>query len=1234
MTFPKSRFDAWLNGVIEAGWLAALVVAPLFFNVFSSRVFEPDKISLIRSIALVMLLAWLIKLINGGQPWLPAFRSSPTGDPSPVGAGQPAPDTPPPRGVLAAVRQVPLLLPILLLVLAYLFSTLFSVARFVSWWGSYQRLQGTYSFLSYVIIALLTIAHLRSPAQIRRLQHTIVLTSLPIAIYGIIQHYKIDPLPWGGDVTTRVAANAGNAIFLAAYLIMAFFFTLERVYSSFAYLLGYKPAHHVDSQDMPTALAGGAYLFVLLVQLLAIFWTQSRGPWLGLLFGLYLFVLLLFTALRPKHHRLWTSIWIGLGVSGAVLLVLMNTLPLFAPLARVPYVGRLTTMLESEGGTGRVRVLIWQGASELVFPHEPLNYPDGSQDTTNLLRPLVGYGPEAMWIAYNRFYPPGLAQLEARNASPDRSHNETWDALVITGLLGFLAYFALFIAIFYWALRWLGLLVDRRDKLLFGVLLALASLLLVIVFYLYDGGWRFLGVALPAGLILGLGAYVTLSAFLHPDLGWTRADLPRQLLIITILATITAHFIEIHFGIAIAASRTYFWVQTALLVVVGMGWAHPSAYAVAQEDEDEATPAEEQIARDQGKGKRAQRASGARRANAARRVAVHPSMVPTTVMTDALIFMTLVFTYTTNSRGTTNALGILFGAVLQRSSGGAAVSSPGLFFLLVFTWMVAATIGLSAESLQQRRAPDTGWWLRGLGLHALVVWGAWLVYGAIQGARLIPGAGGADLDQQLSHVAGHFALYTWLVVAWLLAAGAVYAWPALRAPLGARRMPAATRSVLVAVAGLALAVVFFTAINTVNIALVRADIIYKQGQQFDNQRNWLTSIELYRRALNARRTEDHYMLFLGRALLEQAKQVQAAAPQAAPAYQLPEDATLDDVLSLATETVGQMGRQDLLRAAEIVLLQAQRVNPLNTDHTANLARLYRSWSDLSNDNAELKQEMLDRSIAQYNRAVELSPNAAHLWNEKGNAHLARGEDDEAEAAYLHSLGLDAKYDQTYMLLADFYERRERYADEIKLLEQGIANLPNRPQIYSYLGVAKARSGDLEGAVAANEKVVELQPTNVGAMRNLAILFRDLSDAPQAISWVERAITAVGTSDLNELKSLRQLASDLLQAAGQLDAAIGHLEQSRQADPNDPNTLRTLYNLYVKAGNLNAGAETLQALAVLEPDNFEHPLALAQLMQQLGQPSDALTYANQAMALAPVEQRPVITELIATINGGG
>ena len=198
----RTKLDQWCDAILEAGWLAALVVAPLFFNVFSSRVFEPDKISLVRSIALTLIAVWLVKVANGGYAWLPLANSQPSEQPA--GANW------------SGFVKNPLIGPVTLVIVAFALATVFSVAVFVSWFGSYQRMQGTYSFLAYAAIAALTAATMRRPEQLRRFQHAIILTSLPIAIYGIIQHYGLDPLPWGGDVQTRVAMFLSSVTILAS----------------------------------------------------------------------------------------------------------------------------------------------------------------------------------------------------------------------------------------------------------------------------------------------------------------------------------------------------------------------------------------------------------------------------------------------------------------------------------------------------------------------------------------------------------------------------------------------------------------------------------------------------------------------------------------------------------------------------------------------------------------------------------------------------------------------------------------------------------------------------------------------------------------------------------------------------------------------------------------------------------------------------------------------------------
>ncbi len=1209
----QSRLTRWCEGVLEAGWLAALTLAPLFFNVFSSRVFEPDKASLVRSIALVMLLAWVVKAADGGPLWLPAYRR--TADGADGEAGDAAP---PPRSWRRRFVSTPFLLSIALLVAAYLISNLFSVARFVSWWGSYQRLQGSYTFLSYVVIALLAAAHLRRPEQIRRLQHVVILTSLPIAIYAILQHRDLDPLPWGGDTRTRVTANAGNAIFLAAYLILAFFFTLKAIYSSFSYLLrpgGQEPA---QGQDLPAALEGGAYLFVLVVQSFAILWTQSRGPWLGLFAGFYLFVLLTFSALRPRNYKRLASAWVGLGVLAVAALLALNTLPALEPLRELPYVGRLAQLLDPESVTGQVRFYIWEGASRLVAPHEPLVAPDGAADAVNPLRPLVGYGPETMWVGFNRFYPPGLAHVEQRNASPDRAHNETWDSLVITGLLGFVAYISLFIGIFYWALRWLGLLINRRDGWLFAGQLTLWSLVFIGAGYILGDGYRLLGVTLPAGLVFGLAVYVTVAAFLHPSYRPDPQDAPRQLLIVTLLATMVAHFIEIHFGIAIVATRTYFWVYTALLLAVGMRWAHVGPYAGGDLPEGAAAVESRAPAATTGGKKRPR---GGRPAAATGQAAAFAKL-PLTVMSDLLLFLTFVFIYTTNSQRRESLLGPLFSGVTTEVVSGQIETNVAVLLLMLFTWLVAATAGLVAEALRRPQPPPLGWWLRGYALHALAVWGGWLLYGLVQGRRLIPRPD-TTLDQQLEMMTGHFAVFTWLVALWMFGAGIAYAWRWL----AERKLPAAGRALVSGAAALVLAVAVFATISRTNIALVRADIIYKQGQQYDNRGEWVNSIDLYRRALLTRTTEDYYMLHLGRTLLELAKRAPAEGDAL---FTTPP--TFREVLALQPPTVQAMTRDDLLLAAEAVLKEAQRVNPLNTDHTANLARLYRSWSDLMTDNPEMRQEMIDRSIAQYDLAVMLSPNAAHLWNEKGNSHLAKGDRPQAEAAYRHSLSLDDRFEQTYLLLADFLENENRAEESVALLEQALEKLPPSTRIYTYLGVALARTGELTRAVEANLDVLELTPADLGAMRNLAIIYRDMGQPAEAARWAEQA--AASTQDAAMVQQMRTLAADSYAAVGQIDQAAAQYESLLAANAADTAALRGLAGVRAAQGDGAAAAELLQQLVALEPDNYQDLWALAQALQQTGRTEEARAYAEQALALAPEEQRPAITALLETLQPEG
>jgi tetratricopeptide (TPR) repeat protein len=1124
----QTKLSRICDAVIEAGWLVALIVTPLFFNTSSNRVFEPDKLHLLRSIALVMAVAWIIQLLDTGL----------SGQARPAAEG--APET---GGVWTALRRMPLVLPTLALVTAYLVSTALSIVPRVSLLGSYVRMQGAFTFISYALIFFMVLARLRTRAQLNRIFYTVILTSLPIAIYGIIQHYGLDPLPWGGDVRERVAANMGNAIFVAAYLIMALFLTLERLIDSVASLLNEEKGTTGD------ALRAGVYLFILAVQLIAIVFTQSRGPWLGLSAGLYVFglmgVLLLgrWAANRPRTSRWITRavrpVWFGiiaLTLAGVAFLVVFNlpNSPL-SSLRQQRFIGRLGTLMSTTEGTNAVRVLIWEGVVDMMLkPHAPIEEPDGTPDTWNVIRPLVGYGPESMWVAYNRFYPPDLAHYEARNASPDRSHNETFDALVRTGLIGFGIQLWLYCSIFYFALRWLGLMPGRRQRNLFLGLLAGGAGLGVVIPVLTDGSLRLAGIGLPAGLIIGLIVYVTVDLLwaangAQPDETSTAAEPSdersgrRQVLILALFAAILAHFVEIHFGIAIASTLTTFWTLAGVLVVVGMGWIRVSE--VAPVAHDPATPqalrrAEPAIAvagpgaaasarrkvnaaavpAKRG-GSAASRPHAARQSGAASRPSVETaarSEARSPVLTFlpyagivALITLVLTWDYLINQTGAQGAGAILWNAFTTRVDQTAfrIVQSPMLLMLMLFTWLVGGLLALTEHAHQFRVRGNTAW-AANTAVFATVTIGTWLIYGLFQASRLsLQGLSGIAVFR---HVASHIVMFdSWLFGLMLLTAMAL--WLGDSRPRPSRFT--ATAAVVPLLGGFGAALLALVLIINVNIRTVQADTYYKQGLAYENAGAWEGAAILHTEAAKLEPLEDYYYLFLGRSLL------QLAASQPAGNATLPTDVSklsTQELLSIIERGLRARNREDMMRASYAALTAAQHLNPYNTDHAANLARHSRSWAFTNalgpNDaptNALLRQlattgaqgvdlNKLLQALEHYRQATSLSAMNAQLWNELATTQFIAGDTEGALATLDHSAKIDPIFNQTYILRGDLLATIGDKAGALAAYRLGAGQNGTDVGTLSAIGVYSAQTGDNAGALDAFQRIAGIQEASLAA----------------------------------------------------------------------------------------------------------------------------------------------------------
>lgn len=957
-----TKLTIYANRMMEIGWIAAIITTPLFFNVFSSRIFEPDKITLLRSIALLVLVSWIVKAVE-------TMRKR-----EKIGVS------------IREILQTPLLVPVIALIFNYLISTLLSIAPLVSLWGSYQRLQGTFTMYSYIVLFLSMVFNRPTASQIRRIVTVMIAVSLPVAVYGLLQRYKIDPIPWGGDVSVRIASTMGNSIFVAAYLIMVFPLTLGRVVESFRRML------RSEAFDLKDFLLSTAYVFIGLLQVIAMYFSGSRGPALGWLASLIFFALCLVYV--TKKRTLGYGI-IALAILALVFLIVFN-LPQspFESLKQHPSIGRFGQLLDPQSNNARVRTYIWQGAVKLYGFHPPLEYPDGRKDVINWLRPIIGYGPETMYVAYNRFYVPELTQVERRNASPDRSHNETWDALIITGGIGFLVYVSLFLSLFYYGFLKLSLIRNARESKWFWIIGILCGVLFSVALILWRGVAYF-GIAFPLGMIAGFFGYLSLKILFQN--GAEEINPSQSILMISLLSAILAHLIEINFGIAIVATRTYFWVLAAFIVLL-----------VSEKDKE--VQGADGVSVDQKK-----EASSKRK----KRAGLHETremqaLLGQNLRSDAmkgiivaLILIVLGYNFMNATELGSSTFQIIWKSFteVQRE---AKFNSNGILIVISLAWIVSSLLLTGDENEHQTHREFLIRWLRVLGYGFGIAFVYWLIH-----ASLLASIVSRQINN-LQEILDRIRQYEGLLVGFYLSIIALmFGYTIIlsdHSPTQVNRF-GDRRSILIGIFCLLLSTIV---IYQRNIRVIQADIAFKLGESFSKSGSWPISIQIYQHAIELAPQEDYYYLFLGRSYLESARE---------------------------TSDISQ--REALFSQAKSDLLLARSLNPLNTDHTANLARLYSQWAMTSEDE-KLKAERFKESDRYFAQAVSLSPNNSRIWGEWAVLLMSNEKTHEqALPKLMKAYQLDPSYDWIAYLFGEYYRlqavRMENNAERKKIIEMALSN---------------------------------------------------------------------------------------------------------------------------------------------------------------------------------------------------
>lgn len=1087
-----TRLSLYCERVIEGGWLAAAVALPLYFNTASSRLFEPDKICVFRSIALVMVLAWLI---IGCERLFMRLNGTPSEDGN---ADDNDPRGKDPEGDASpwSVHAAwPFLLPAAMALISFVLSTVFSIKPDVSVWGSYARLQGLYTFLSYLVVFVSAMVLLRTRARIERLITVALMSSVPVVLYGMLQHLSLDPLPWGQEGVRRVISTQGNAVFLSAYLIMLIPLALYRLWRSvdaatakegggvrrlligaitvnvvllvaawgrghvsgvlaILVTLGFWVGQaHLLSQPKMAFCRVGLNIVLLGLQLACVWFTRSRGPWMGLLTGVFFMGLIWLLVQRRRVGALLVS---GGALAAAALLValIVPGSPLNEAL-RDTGAGRLGEVFKR---SGRVRLLIWEGVQDMV--------------ADNPSRAAVGYGPETMHLAFFPYYPSELGRIERQNASADRSHNETFDALVSTGVVGLFVHIWLFTVALLFGLRRLGLIECRRQGIHFLFWWLCGGLAAVFLARGVDPSqsWRLAGVVFPIGQVAGLFAYLSLRAFsgfrgslvgsdqtdakekTDPEgsghaTAWVEDRNLVRLLLMCLLGAIIAHYVEIDFGISTVTTKYLFWIFFALIWVL--------VHVREQKTQTVESEQEEPSKRKRGKKK-------------LQKVARSTADWPAISVFAGLICVTLTSQFVAPIWHTTIRPWLNGHATL-------ATGVPQLLLLILFSWLICGLVVF----LEHVELAPTDTRLRDL----LAVFGGFLA------ATLLPvflyammrtmGLGEPHLESEI-WVPPYYAC----VLAILVVAGGLLLrdrtveprrgpiWPALAYPL--------------LFAGTLLC------IHVTNVRPVEADIWHRRSiLKSYTKRDPDSAVVMLERAVERAPGQDHYLPFLAEALVRSA---------------------------LKTPDVSL--RESRMQKAKARFEEALALNPLSPDHRINLARWYASAIKTARD-AETRRTHAEQVKAWYKKAVEMQPKRVQWCNEWAGYHMRRGEWRSALETLNRALEIDDAYHETYEVLGELYTRRGQFEKARDAYERASKCDPRAFRARFSLSRLHARLNRPEDAKHWMSAAEESAAIQLNGLFRLARLCESVGEHDTALRLATRAAEQASEYEKRKLKAFTE-----------------------------------------------------------------------------------------------------------------
>ncbi|MGM0900254.1 MAG: O-antigen ligase family protein [Bacillota bacterium] len=344
-------------------------------------------------------------------------------------------------------------------------STFFSVAPMSSIFGNDGRYEGAFTIWCYLSILIFSYRFL-DEKQLKNIIPGIVIVSIFVSSYGILQHYLLDFLPRSSARIgyDRSYAFFGNPNFFGSYLVIIIMLGITL---------------YLTAKKRVTSLF---YLLSTSIGFVALIFSGTRSGWVGILFAILFSTIVLII----KRKYLWKR-W-------ATLLVTLVTIVLIINYGgKEDYKSRVNALVvdtykvasnQSSGHEGSSRFFIWEKSMPLIKEYF-----------------WTGSGPDTFKYVFSATPDELQRFFGVPNIIVDKAHNEYLQIAVTLGVPALLLYLTLILAIINRAFQAVKFASEKEKIFIFGLLSAIFGYLVQAFFNISEVSvapffWCLLGITL------------------------------------------------------------------------------------------------------------------------------------------------------------------------------------------------------------------------------------------------------------------------------------------------------------------------------------------------------------------------------------------------------------------------------------------------------------------------------------------------------------------------------------------------------------------------------------------------------------------------------------------------------------------------------------------------------------------------------------------------------------------